>query len=539
MCKPSPARLKKFAELEARNPLSSVEIPRLHAIISVPAVSSSENRPMDRSSLKSKTIVGLEIHVQLATRTKLFCGCPVEFGAPPNTHVCPVCLGHPGVLPVLNRRALEYALRAGLALGCSIAEFTKWDRKGYYYPDLPKNYQISQYDLPLAREGMFEFPVGPESKKVRIRRAHLEEDAGKNLHDLPECTLVDLNRAGTPLLEIVTEPDIHSPQEAYAFCTELQRLMVYIGVSEGVMQKGQMRFEPNVNVAIEFDGKEYRTPIAEVKNLNSFRAVRGAIAYEEERQIQAWLADNDYQLGLRPNENRGWLDEKSVTEFQRIKEEAQDYRYFPDPDLVPVVINEHMLEDIRKSLPELPIARRRRLTEQLGLSPKDAATIVSDRATADLFDRVVAAGAPPDVAARQFVNIWLKLANKRKVAVAELGVTPKHLAGLAGIVQSGSVSNTAADRIAQAMLERPESPEQLAKEMNLLQIQDRELTAAWVDQVFVAQQAAVEEAKTNPRKSKAIAGFLRGQVMRLSKGKADPRLVGRLIDERLMDQEGT
>jgi aspartyl-tRNA(Asn)/glutamyl-tRNA(Gln) amidotransferase subunit B len=496
---------------------------------------------MDRSSLKIKTIVGLEIHVQLTTRTKLFCGCPVEFGAPPNTHVCPVCLGHPGVLPVLNRRALEYAIRAGLALSCSIADFTKWDRKGYYYPDLPKNYQISQYDLPLATEGTFEFPMGPELpelNRVRIRRAHLEEDAGKNLHDLPECTLVDLNRAGTPLLEIVTEPDIHSAQEAYAFCTELQRLMVYIGVSEGVMQKGQMRFEPNVNVAIEFDGKEYRTPIAEVKNLNSFRAVRGAIAYEEERQIQAWLADNDYQLGRRPNENRGWLDEKNITEFQRIKEEAQDYRYFPDPDLVPVLINEAMLEDIRKSLPELPITRRRRLKEQLGLSPKDAATIVSDRATADLFDQVIAAGAPPDFAARQFVNIWLKLANERKVAVAELGVTPDRLAGLASIVQSGSVSKTAADRIAGAMLEHSESPERLAKEMNLLQIQDRELTAAWVDQVFAAQQAAVKEAQTNPRKSKAIAGFLRGQVMKLSEGKADPTFVGRLIDERLMDEQG-
>ncbi|MGB2986745.1 MAG: Asp-tRNA(Asn)/Glu-tRNA(Gln) amidotransferase subunit GatB [Phycisphaerae bacterium] len=514
---------------------------------------------MPESTPTTRTIIGLEIHVQLQTESKMFCGCPVKFDAPPNSCVCPVCLGHPGSLPVINRLAFEYALLTGLALNCEIARHTKWDRKSYYYPDLPKNYQISQYDLPLARKGYFEIPTSGNKKRIRITRAHLEEDAGKNLHDVPGCTLVDLNRAGTPLLEIVTEPDLSSADEAYTFCTELQRLVTYLGVSEGNMQKGQMRFEPNVNMAIECDGKEYRTPIAEVKNLNSFRAVRDAIIYEAERQVAAWKEDHDYQQGKRPNENRGWNAEKGMTEFQRAKEAAHDYRYFPDPDLVPVEITDKMLNEIRAMLPELPIVRRQRFVIEYGLSTKDAETIVDHRGTADLFEEVIAAGAPTNVVSKQFVNVWLKLANDRHAHVTDLGVDAARMAELARITADGTVNKTAANRLAEAMLEYREprasaradvcgtgfqpvehhptpSPMLLAEELGLVQVRDIAATEAWIAQAFAANEKAAQDALKNPRKAKAAAGFLRGQVMKLSGGKADPKLVGRLIEQRLAEK---
>ena len=488
---------------------------------------------LSEQALTTRTIVGLEIHVQLQTKTKMFCGCPVRFEAPPNSCVCPVCLGHPGALPVMNGQAFRWAVLTGMALNCAIARHTKWDRKSYYYPDLPKNYQISQYDLPLASGGYFEVQVGAGTKRVRIRRAHLEEDAGKNLHDTGNCTLVDLNRAGTPLLEIVTEPDIESAEEAYVFCIELQRLVTHLGVSEGVMQKGQMRFEPNVNVAIESDGREYRTPIVEIKNLNSFRSVRQAIEYEAQRQAAAWRENTDYQLGTVPNENRGWNADKGVTEFQRGKEAAHDYRYFPDPDLVPVEVSDAMLAEIRAMLSELPIARRHRFTKQYGLSVKDAETLVEHRATAELFERAVTEGAPAEVVGKQFVNVWLKLAHDRGVAVTDLGVDEIRIAGLAKIVADGTVNKTTANQIAEVMLSRGESPRQLAEELGLVQVQDMDSTGRWVEEAFTANEKAVRDALQNPKKMQAAVGFLRGQAMKVSGGKADPKLLGELIEERL------
>lgn len=494
---------------------------------------------MDDGSIRTRAIVGMEIHVQLATRTKMFCACSVKFGAPPNSCVCAVCLGHPGSLPVINRRAFEFSVLTGMALNCSIARYTKWDRKSYFYPDLPKNYQISQYDLPVAEKGYLDIPVGSELKRIRIRRLHLEEDAGKNLHDVPGCTLVDLNRAGTPLMEIVTEPDIASAEEAYIFATELQRLVVYLGVSEGIMQKAQMRFEPNVNVLIESGGKEFRTPIAEIKNLNSFRSVRNAIEYEVERQVAAWQADPDYVRGKRPNENRGWNDDRGTTEFQREKEAAHDYRYFPDPDLVPVHVTDDRLSGFRSMLPELPLARRMRLVESFGLSPKDAETITDHRPTADLFEQVIAAGGPAEVVGKQFVNAWLSLANERGVRVTELGVDAERMAELARITAAGTINKTAAGQIAQAMVARPESPSALAEELGLIQVQDRGATEAWVAQAFADNEQAVRDAIANPKKAKAAAGFLRGQVMKLSGGQADPKLVGEIIEKRLEEAART
>jgi len=475
----------------------------------------------------------MEIHVHLATATKLFCACPVRYDAPPNSCVCEVCLGHPGSLPMLNRRAFELALLTGLSLNCEIARHTKWDRKSYYYPDMPKNYQISQYDLPLANKGWFEFDVDGAPKRVRVRRAHLEEDAGKNIHDTPGCTLVDLNRAGTPLLEIVTEPDIESAEEAYVFCTELQRLIVHLGVGEANMQKGQMRFEPNVNLAIEAEGREFRTPISEVKNLNSFRSVRQAIEYEGRRQAAEWETDHDYVLDKRPNENRGWDADRGVTDFQRGKEAAHDYRYFPDPDLVPVEVSYAMVEAIGCGMVEAPVARRRRFVAEYGMPMKDADTIVEHRATAELFEQVIAAGAPAELASKQFVNVWLKLANDRGVAVTELGLDAERIAALAKVTDAGTVSRTAANQLAEVMLSRPEPPGKLAEELGLVQVQDAGATAAWVEQAFAANEQAVRDALANPKKMQAAAGFLRGQVMKLSGGKADPKMVGKLIEERL------
>lgn len=486
--------------------------------------------------ITSRLLVGLEIHVQLRTQTKMFCGCRVEFEAPPNSLTCPVCLGHPGTLPVINREAVRLSILTGMALSCEIARFTKWDRKSYFYPDMPKNYQISQYDLPLAQRGHLDIRVNGETKNIRIRRAHLEEDAGKNIHDTPGCTLVDLNRAGTPLLEIVTEPDIASAEEAYVFCTELQRLVTYLGVSEGNMKKGQMRFEPNVNLVITRGGTEYRTPIVEVKNLNSFKSVRSAIAYEKERHLAAWSENNDYVSSKAASENRGWDDQRGVTEFQRSKEGAHDYRYFPDPDLVPVVVDDALLADIRSTLPELPAERQARFVSSLGLSEKDAETILAERSAADFFEAVLAAGAPVEVASKQFINVWLKLANDKSVAVSALGVPAERMAELAKITADGTINRSAASPLAEAMLSRSESPRQLAEEMGLVQIQDTNATAAWVEQAFTENAQAGKDARENPKKAKAAAGFLRGQVMKISGGKADPRLVGELIDKRL---EGT
>ncbi|MCK4658598.1 MAG: Asp-tRNA(Asn)/Glu-tRNA(Gln) amidotransferase subunit GatB [Phycisphaerae bacterium] len=485
------------------------------------------------STLKITPLVGLEIHVQLATRSKLFCNCTVEFGAKPNSRVCPVCLGMPGVLPVINKRALDLSIAVGLALNCRITRHSKWDRKSYYYPDLPKNYQISQYDLPLAHDGYFEIPSNGSMRRIRIRRAHIEEDAGKNIHDTPGCTLVDLNRAGTPLLEIVTEPDISSANEAHTFCTELQRLVTYLGVSEGSMQKGHMRFEPNINVIVEHSGVEYRTPIVEVKNLNSFRAVRSAIDYEISRQVAGWEADNDYVLGNRPNENRGWNDTRQVTEFQRPKEAAHDYRYFPDPDLVPVEIDDHWLQRIRSEVTEFPLARRGRFVAQYGLTDADADTIVSDRATADLFEAVLDTGAPVSIVSKQFVNIWLKIANARHTTMAQLGVDARRMGELASLVQVGTVSPTAANQIAERMPDTADTPEALANSMGLVQVQDIKAMEKWLDEVFAANERTVQDALTKPKKASGSIGFLRGQVMRVSGGKADPGLAGELIEERL------
>jgi aspartyl-tRNA(Asn)/glutamyl-tRNA(Gln) amidotransferase subunit B len=485
------------------------------------------------SELQYKVIVGLEIHVQLCTKSKMFCGCAVEFGAEPNSRVCPVCLGMPGVLPVMNKQAFEYAVLVGLALNCEIAEFTKWDRKSYYYPDLPKNYQISQYDLPLSTNGFIEIPLeSGRTKRIRIIRAHLEEDAGKNLHTAGNFSQVDLNRTGTPLLEIVTEPDMNSAAEVRALAAELQRMVRFLGVSEGDMQKGHMRFEPNINLVITKDGAEYKTPIVEIKNLNSFRALERSVNYEEQRQLDEFL-ETGRVMEMGNKTTRGWDDEREVTVLQREKEEAHDYRYFPEPDLVPVELTPEWLQEIRGRLCELPIKRQLRYVSEYDLSDYDAGVLTAERSTSDLFDEAVKAGADPKRICNLLTQTGLKTANEKGCSVGDLGIRPQSLAQLAGMIEADTISVSSSVPIFEAMVETGKEPQVLAEELNLIQKSDAGELEAVVDQVLSENSQAVEDVTGGGKKSKKARGFLLGQVMQKTKGRANPKVVSEILAKKL------
>jgi aspartyl-tRNA(Asn)/glutamyl-tRNA(Gln) amidotransferase subunit B len=488
---------------------------------------------MQMNDLQHKVIVGLEIHVQLCTQSKMFCGCALEFGAEPNSRVCPVCLGMPGVLPVMNKQAFEYAVLVGLALNCEIASFTKWDRKSYYYPDLPKNYQISQYDLPLSSNGFIEIPLeSGQTKKIRIIRAHLEEDAGKNLHTAGNFSQVDLNRTGTPLLEIVTEPDMNSGSEVRSLAVELQRMVRFLGVSEADMQKGHMRFEPNINLIITKDGKEYRTPIVEVKNLNSFRALERSVNYEQQRQLDEFL-DTGLIMEMGNKTTRGWDDEKEVTVLQREKEEAHDYRYFPDPDLVPVEVSTEWLGEIRSGLCELPIIRQMRYVKEFGLSDYDASVLTSERSTADLFERAVQLGCDPKRACNLLTQDGLRVAKERNCSLGELPITAERIAELGGMVADGDVSASAASQVFANMVETDRDPQAVAKELNLIQKSDAGELEVIVDQVLADNPKAVEDVVGGGKKEKKARGFLLGQVMQKTKGQANPKVVSEILAKKL------
>jgi aspartyl-tRNA(Asn)/glutamyl-tRNA(Gln) amidotransferase subunit B len=485
------------------------------------------------SELKYKVIVGLEIHVQLCTKSKMFCGCALSFGEQANSRVCPVCIGMPGVLPVMNKKAYEYAVLTGLALNCKIARFTKWDRKSYYYPDLPKNYQISQYDLPLASDGFIEIPLKDgTTKKIRIIRAHLEEDAGKNLHTAKGFSQVDLNRTGTPLLEIVTQPDMNSAEEVRVLAVELQRIVRYLGVSEADMQKGHMRFEPNINLIITKDGREYKTPITEIKNLNSFRALERSIEYEIHRQIDRFL-ETGQVMEMGNKTTRGWDDQRQVTVLQREKEEAHDYRYFPEPDLLAVRLDDKWLEEIRARLCELPLQMQLRFVSQYQLSNYDAEVLTAERSTAQFFDEVVKNGADPKRACNLITQVGLKLAKEAVMPLGELGLAAEQVAELAELAESGQVNATAANSILEQMLKTGKSAQKLAEELNLLQKSDVDEIKAVVLQVIAENSKAVEDVKKNPKKSKKAKGFLLGQVMQKTKGRANPKLVSQILEENL------
>jgi aspartyl-tRNA(Asn)/glutamyl-tRNA(Gln) amidotransferase subunit B len=439
----------------------------------------------------------------------------------------------PGVLPVMNKQAVEYAVLVGLALDCEIAEFTKWDRKSYYYPDLPKNYQISQYDLPLATNGYIEIPLeSGRTKRIRIIRAHLEEDAGKNLHTAGNFSQVDLNRTGTPLLEIVTEPDMNSAAEVRALAAELQRMVRFLGVSEADMQKGHMRFEPNINLVITKDGAEYKTPIVEIKNLNSFRALERSVDYEEQRQLAKFL-ETGRVMEMGNKTTRGWDDEREVTVLQREKEEAHDYRYFPEPDLVPVELTADWLQEIRSHLCELPIKRQFRYVSEYGLSDYDAGVLTAERSTSDLFDEAVKAGADPKRICNLLTQTGLKMANEKGCIVGDLGLRPKSLAQLAGMIEVDTISVSSSVPIFEAMVQTGKEPQLLAEELRLIQKSDAGELEAIVDQVLAENPKAVEDVTGGGKKSKKARGFLLGQVMQKTKGQANPKIVSEILAKKL------
>jgi len=485
------------------------------------------------SDISYKVIVGLEIHVQLCTKTKMFCRCALSFGEEANSRVCPVCLGMPGSLPVMNKQAVEYSMLAALALNCQVASFTKWDRKSYYYPDLPKNYQISQYDLPLGSNGFIEIPLdGGRTKRIRITRAHLEEDAGKNLHTAGNFSQVDLNRAGTPLLEIVTEPDMSSAEEVKALAVELQRIMRYLGVSEGDMQKGHMRFEPNINLVVTRPDGQFKTPIVEVKNLNSFRALERSVAFEIARQLDEFQ-ETGRTLEMGNKSTRGWNDDDQVTVLQREKEEAHDYRYFPDPDLVPVTTTPEWLDRIKAQLCELPLVRQARYVSEYGLSDYDAGVLTGERATADFFEQTLNAGGEPKRVCNLLSQVGLKLANERGCDLPSLGIEPAAVADLAKMADAGTVSATAASTILQTMVETGKQPDALAQELNLIQKSDAGELEGVVDQVLAENQQAVEQIAAGGKKSKKAKGFLLGQVIQKTKGQANPKVVSEILERKL------
>ena len=486
----------------------------------------------DRIPKSYKVLIGLEIHVQLATRSKMFTAAPNAFGQPPNSLVDPQVLGLPGVLPVINKRAVEYSIMVGLALGCHVAPFTKWDRKSYYYPDLPKNYQISQYDLPLCSHGALAIPDDDGSTKtIRIRRAHLEEDAGKLLHEAPgghpiDYTIVDLNRAGTPLLEIVTEPDLTTPKQVATFAQELQKIVQYLGVSQGHMQMGHMRFEPNINLHItDQTGAVHKTAITEIKNLNSFSVLEKATAYEIQRQLHQWLETGS--LGRKST--YGWDDARQITVHQRDKEEANDYRYFPDPDLVPVVVNHAWLNEIRAQIGELPAARRKRYTDSLRLSPADAATLASDRATGDLFDQSVAAGANPKRAANLIINVLAQLANKHSRPIHDLGIHPARIAQVAKLIDQNKLAPAKAAELFEHLPNSQIDVETLAQQLGLLQSSDTAAIDAAIEALIAQNPKPLQDYRAGRH---AAFGALVGMLMKQTKG-LNPKIVQDRLRQKL------
>jgi aspartyl-tRNA(Asn)/glutamyl-tRNA(Gln) amidotransferase subunit B len=439
----------------------------------------------------------------------------------------------PGVLPVMNKQAVEYAVLVAMALNCEIADHTKWDRKSYYYPDLPKNYQISQYDLPLSSNGFIEIPLEDgQTKRIRITRAHLEEDAGKNLHPAGNFSQVDLNRTGTPLLEIVTEPDISSAAEVRALAIELQRIVRYLGVSEADMQKGHMRFEPNVNLVITKDGQEYKTSIVEVKNLNSFRALERSVDYEIQRQLDEFL-ETGKTIETGTKSTRGWDDDREVTVLQREKEEAHDYRYFPDPDLVPVEFTNELLDIIRFRLCELPIKRQTRYVNEYKLSYYDAGVLTAERSTAEFFEGAVAAGGNPKRVCNLLTQTGLKIANERGCSVGDLGTTAQNIAQLAQMVELDTISAGSSAPILEKMVETGKEPQVLAEELSLIQKSDAGELETIVDQVLTENPKAVDDVKSGGKKSRKAQGFLLGQVMQKTKGQANPKVVSQILAKKL------
>uniref|UniRef100_A0A7C2V6J9 Aspartyl/glutamyl-tRNA(Asn/Gln) amidotransferase subunit B n=1 Tax=Hydrogenobacter sp. TaxID=2152829 RepID=A0A7C2V6J9_9AQUI len=469
--------------------------------------------------MEFEPVIGLEIHVQMDTKTKMFCSCPVEFGAEPNSNVCPVCLGLPGSLPVINRRAVEFAIRAGLALNCQINTKSVFARKNYFYPDLPKGYQISQYEEPIAVNGWLEV----NGKRIRIRRLHIEEDAGKNIHEGSK-TLVDLNRAGTPLMEIVTEPDIDSPQLAREFLEKLRNIMRYTGVSRADMEKGQLRCDINLSIRPK-GSKEFGTRV-EIKNVNSFRFVQKAIEAEMERQIKLVLSGQKVV-----QETRTFDPSTGLTHPMRSKEEAEDYRYFPDPDLLPLVVPVEWIEEIKRTMPELPEERFQRFVKDYSLDEYSARVLTDNKELGDFFeDALKHYNKEPKLVANWLLNDLLGNLSEVGKDIEDSPVSPKGLAELVRLIKEGTLSSKLAKEVLKEMVTTGKDPNEVVEEKGLKQVSDEGQIRAFIEEVLKENPKEVERYRSGEEK---VFGFLVGQVMKKAKGKANPQVVNKLLREML------
>jgi aspartyl-tRNA(Asn)/glutamyl-tRNA(Gln) amidotransferase subunit B len=482
---------------------------------------------------KYEVVIGLEVHVQLATNTKIFCSCPTSFGAPPNTNVCPVCLGLPGALPVMNRRAVELGSQAAMSLHCNVNAFSRMARKNYFYPDLPKGYQISQFDQPLAEHGFLDITVTPEGepaykKRIGITRLHLEDDAGKSLHDgsfkdMDRYTYIDLNRSGTPLAEIVSEPDMRSSDEAVAYLTELKQVMQYINASTCDMEKGHLRADANVSVRLK--GAEKLGTRAEVKNLNSFRFLKAAIEFEVARQVAIVEAG-----GKIHQETRLYDTESGETVGMRSKEQAHDYRYFPEPDLVPVRVSETWREQLRSELPELPFDRRARFINDYGLREYDAQVLTLTRDMSDYYEQAARASEDPKGTANFVMGDLMGALKSEGKEISESPVPPEHMGELATLIKRGEISGKLAKEIFVKMFAEGLRPSVIMERDGLKQISDTGAIEKIIDEVLAANPKQVEQYKSGKT---AVAGFLVGQVMKLSKGQANPGTVNEMLAKKL------
>jgi len=471
-----------------------------------------------------EAVIGMEVHAELLTESKMFCSCRNEFGGEPNTRCCPVCLGLPGSLPVMNRKAVEHVIRTAIALNCKINTNAKFDRKNYFYPDLPKGYQISEYDKPIGESGWLEIDVNGKTSKVRIRRVHLEEDTGKLSHVIGDESEVDYNRSGVPLMEIVTEfpPDMHSAEEAYAYVTALRSILTYIGVSDGKMEEGSMRCEPNLSVRpVGSEGYGVKT---EIKNLNSFRAVLKGAQYEIDRQIRILQSG-----GTIIQETRGWNDARQETFSQRSKEVEQEYRYFPEPDLVPLNITQEWIDEIRKTMPELPRAMRERFVSQYGIPEYDANVLTQARSVALFFERTASLCGDPKAASNWIMGDFARLLNAEGIEISQSKVTPSHLAEMIKLITEGVISGKMAKELFERMYETGADPRELAQLMGP-QISDESSLGAILDEVISSQREVWEALIAGDEKK---FGYMVGQVMKASKGKANPQQVNRLLRERM------
>ncbi len=471
-----------------------------------------------------ETVIGLEVHVELATKTKIFCGCSTAFGGAPNTHTCPVCTGMPGSLPVLNKQVVEYAVAVGLATNCDITQYCKFDRKNYFYPDNPQNYQISQLYLPICRNGHVDIETENGKKSIGIHEIHMEEDAGKLIHDeWEDCSLVDYNRSGVPLIEIVSEPDMRSAEEVIAYLEKLRMIVQYLGASDCKLNEGSMRADVNLSVR-EVGAKEFGTR-TEMKNLNSFRSITRAIEGERERQIE--LLESGKQV---VQETRRWDDNKEASYAMRSKEDAQDYRYFPDPDLVPVSISDEWIEDIRKNQPEFREAKMARYKEEFDIPEYDIGIITDSKHLADIFEETTAICKQPKKVSNWLMGETLRLLKEKSMDPEDIVFSPQNLAKLIALVDSKAITINVAKEVFEVMFEKDIDPESYVEEKGLKTVNDEGALRKTIEEVIAANPQSVEDYRNG--KDKAI-GFLVGQTMKAMKGKADPGMVNQILKELL------